>query len=189
MSSLSIVALLLPLLALGFLFASLLHLAPRKPGYSHWRHTISELGETGSVDQQRVAWGLFLPIGVVFLLEALLLRRTVPAGSAVCACIAIGYLVAAAFPCDPGSPVSGSPRQAVHNLGGAIEYIGGSFALFASAESFGAPARIAGFVVLAVAAALTLLPPRAPRGLVQRIGEIVLFGSVAWIAQRSSAGI
>jgi len=179
----------LPLLALGYLFASLLRLAPRKPGYSHWRHTISELGEIGAVDQQRVAWGLFMPIGVAFLLEAWLLRSTAPAGSAVCLCIAVGYLIATAFPCDPGSPISGSARQAVHNLGGAVEYIGGGFALLASAETFGLQARIAGFLVLAVAVALTILPQHAPRGLVQRLGEIVLFGSVAWMIQRSTLGI
>jgi hypothetical protein len=127
-----------------------------------------------------------MPIGVVFLLEALLLRSSVPAGSVVCLCIAVGYLVAAAFPCDPGSPVSGSARQAVHNLGGGVEYIGGGIALLASAETFGLQARIAGFLVLVVAVALTILPPHAPRGLVQRIGEIVLFGSVAWMVQRAA---
>ena len=185
----SIVLTALPLLALGYLFASLSRLAPRKPGYSHWRHTISELGETGAVDQKRVAWGLFMPIGVVFLLEALMLRGSVPAGSVVCLCIAVGYLVAAAFPCDAGSPVSGSARQAVHNLGGAVEYIGGAFALLAGAEIFGVQVRIAGFVVLAVAVALTIMPPATPRGLVQRIGEIVLFGSVAWMVERAWAGL
>jgi len=171
----------LPLLALGYLFASLFLLAARKAGYSHRLHTISEIGESGAPDQVFVAWGLFFPIGITFLLEAFLLRDTSPAISPLCACIAVGYLVAAVFPCDPGSPASGSNRQAVHNVGGAIEYIGGGFALLAAAANFGTPARLAGYVVLAVAGALTILPAGSSRGLAQRVGEIALFGSASWL--------
>ena len=175
------VAAFLPLLALGYLFASLFRLAQRKPGYSHLLHTISELGEIGAPDQRLIAYGVFPPVGLAFLPGALLFRNAAPAIAALCLCIAAGYIVAAVFPCDPGSPVSGSARQAVHNLGGAIEYIGGGFSLFAAAENFGMPCRIAGFIVLAVAAALTLMPAGTPRGLIQRIGETVLFGSATWL--------
>jgi hypothetical membrane protein len=185
----SIVAAFLPLLALGYLFACLFRLAPRKPGYSHLLHTISELGEIGTPDQRLIAWGVFLPVGLAFLPGALLFRNSAPSIAALCLCVAVGYIVAAVFPCDPGSPVSGSARQAVHNLGGAIEYIGGGFSLFAAAESFGAPCRIASFVVLAVAAALTLLPAGAPRGLVQRIGETALFGFATWLMWLSASSV
>jgi len=108
-----------------------------------------------------------------------LLHSAAPAVAALCLCIAIGYLVAAIFPCDPGSPVSGSARQAMHNLGGAIEYIGGGLALLAAAKNFNEPGHVAGYVVLGVAVGLTVLPAGTPRGLLQRAGEIVLFGSAA----------
>jgi len=177
----SIVAALLPLAAFVYLFVGLFVLAARKPGYSHVLHTISEIGEVGAPDQRLVAWGLFLPVGLAFLPGAILLQNAVPAVAALCLCIAVGYLVAAVFPCDPGSPVSGSARQGMHNLGGAVEYIGGGLALLAAAKAFDVPGRIAGYVVLAVAIGLTILPAGAPRGLLQRIGELVLFGSSAWL--------
>ncbi len=175
----------LPLLALAWLSAALIGLAPRKPGYSQLRHTISELGEIGAPDERLVAWGLFLPIGLVFALDAFLMEGPAPAAATTSLCIAVGYLVAAAFPCDPGSPVSGSTRQGVHNLGGAVEYIGGGVSLLAAARAYGEPVRIAGMIVLVVAAALTLLPAAAMRGLMQRIGEVTLFGATAWMAWAS----
>ena len=175
----SIVAALLPLVAFVYLFVCLFVLATRKPGYSHVLHTISEIGEVGAPNQRLVSWGLFAPNGLAFLPGAILLHSAAPAVAALCLCIAVGYLVAAVFPCDPGSPVSGSTRQAMHNLGGAIEYIGGGLALLAAAKNFNEPGHVAGYVVLGVAVGLTVLPAGTPRGLLQRAGEIVLFGSAA----------
>ena len=45
-------------------------LAPRKAGYSHVMHTISEIGELGARDQRFVALGLFLPVGLCLLFVA-----------------------------------------------------------------------------------------------------------------------
>jgi hypothetical membrane protein len=170
-----------------YLLASLLWLAPRKPGYSHAKHTISELGEIGAPQQRFVALGVFLPVGLLLLLAAGLVRSASPASAALALCIGVGYVVAAAFPCDPGSPVSGSARQAAHNLGGAVEYIGGGFALMAIAESLGQPFKAAGFVVLVSAIALTVLPSTSIRGLIQRVAEACLFSGLAlavWQAGR-----
>lgn len=138
---------LLPLLALAYLFASLAWLGPRKAGYRHLRHTISELGEVGAPDQRLVAWAVFFPVGMAFLPGALLLAPTAPPVAALSACIAIGYLVAAVFPCDPGSPASGTARQGVHNIGGAVEYVGGGVALLVAAERFGGSAHAPGFAI------------------------------------------
>ena len=173
---------LLPLLSLGYLVASLTWLAPRKPGYSHLLHTISELGEIGSPDQRIVAWRVFLPVGLAFLPVSLLFHDSAPLVSALALCVAVGYLVAVLFPCDPGSPASGSARQGMHNLGGAVEYIGGGLSLLIAADDYGVYARIAGFMVLGVAVGLTVLPAWAMRGMLQRVGESVLFISVAWLA-------
>jgi hypothetical membrane protein len=161
-----------------FLVTGCLLLGARKPGYSHLKNTISELGEVGARDQQLVAFGLFLPIGLLLLLVALLVFPSSRPASALALCIAVGYLGAAAFPCDPGSPASGSWRQSVHNMCGGVEYIGGAFGLFILAEHSGPYFEVAGSVVIAVALAMTLLSTSRLRGLIQRIAEFFLFGSL-----------
>ena len=162
-----------------YLFALMFLLGSRKPGYSHVRHTISELGEIGSAQKQLVALGVFLPVCMLMLLVAYL---ALPLGSetaALALCLAVGYLVAAVFPCDAGSPLSGTWRQAMHNLGGFVEYIGGAFALLRIAEHGGQPFKVLGFVVLAVAIAISVQSFGAVRGLIQRVGELCLFGGLA----------
>ena len=170
----------LTLLAAAYLFASLLVLAPRKDGYRHLKHTISEIGEWGSPHKRFVAMGLFMPVGLMLLLVALLVRPASPATAALAGCIAAGYIGAALWPCDSGSPMTGSARQALHNLAGAIEYIGGGFTLTVLSETLGQPLRIVGFVVLATAVALSVLPAHAGRGAVQRVAEACLFGGLAF---------
>lgn len=175
---------LLPAAATTYLLVSLLILAPRKPGYSHIRHTISELGEIGARDSRLVALGAFLPIGLLLLLAAYLLRPASPPSAVLALCIAVGYLGAAVFPCDPGSPASGSARQGMHNLAGGAEYVGGGGALITLAASFGDTFRAAGFVVLGSAIALTVMPTSPVRGLLQRAAELCLFGGLTMAAWR-----
>ena len=179
----------LPLLALGFLSTTLIVLGRRKPQYSHVIHTISELGEVGAPNQRLVAWGVFFPVGLVLLPISYLFHSSFPAVAALAGCVAAGYFVAALFPCDPGSPVSGSPRQSIHNLGGAIEYIGGGFSLLWAAEVFGFPFKVLGYIVLGVALALTVLPSVSFRGLVQRFGEVCLFGALGGLVWLAASGI
>ena len=167
-----------------YLFVGLVMLAPRKAGYSHVMHTISEIGELGARDQRFVALGLFLPVGLCLLFVAWLLRPASMPAAALALCIAIGYIGAALFPCDPGSPLSGTPRQALHNLAGAVEYIGGGFALMTLARPLGQPFKIAGFIVLGVAVGLSLVPAGAGRGILQRVAELCLFGGLALAAWR-----
>ena len=174
-------------IAAMYLFASLLALAPRKAGYSHIKHSISEIGEIGAPNQRFVAFGLFLPIGLALLLVAYLARPDSPAAAALALCVAIGYIGAAAFPCDPGSPLFGTVRQILHNLAGAVEYAGGGFALMKIAESFGQPFKAAGFVVLGTAIALSVLPSNSVRGIIQRIAETCLFSCLALAVWRVGA--
>ena len=166
--------------AFGYLVICLLVLGPKKAGYSQLRHTISELGEVGAPHQRFVAFGVFLPVGALALLAAyLLLPKSHPA-AALALCIAVGYVGAAFFPCDPGSPALGSARQGMHNLFGGVEYIGGGFALVILSESLGQPFKAAGFLVLAAAFLLTILPSTSVRGIIQRVAETCLFGGLAW---------
>ena len=183
-----VVSALLPILALGLLAASLLVLGRRKPQYSHVIHTISELGEVGAPDQKLVAWAVFLPIGLLLLPISYLYLRSFPPAASLAGCISVGYLVAAFFPCDSGAPVSGSTRQGIHNLGGAVEYIGGGFSLLSAAERLGDEWKWLGFIVLGVAVALTVLPTVSVRGLVQRVGEVCLFGGLAYLVWLAAGG-
>jgi hypothetical protein len=175
-------------LAAGYLGVMLVLLAPRKVGYSHFRHTISELGESGARHERFVAWGLFLPVGLALLGVAAWARDLQPAVAALAGCIAVGYIGAALFPCDPGSPMSGSPRQLAHNFAGFVQYSGGGFALMTVAREFGAPFQAAGFIVLGSAVGLSVVPAGAGRGLLQRVAETCLFGALALALWRLGAG-
>lgn len=171
-------------LAAIYLLILLIVLARRKPGYRHAIHSISELGEVGAPQQRFVAFGLFLPVGVACLSVGYLLLARNESAAMLATAIGVGYVVAAFFPCDPGSPVFGTLRQTIHNIGGGIEYGGGAIALMKLAEEFEQPFRAGGFVVLAVLLGLTVLPPSAPRGAIQRVGEALLFGLLVYASVR-----
>ena len=172
-------ALILTLAAAVHLFAALLILGARRPAYSQRRHTISELGESGAPQARRVAAGVFLPIGLAMLLAAWLARPLGSGTSALALCIAVGYLAAAAFPCDPGSPLSGSWRQALHNLGGAVQYGGGASVLWQMAGHGGQAFRAFALCVIGALIALSVPQLASVRGLAQRVAEGCLFGGLA----------
>lgn len=151
----------------------------RKPAYSHWHHTISELAEVGSPLSRVVSYGLFLPVGLLLGLVATLADTTALAGLA--GCVAIGYVVAAIFPCDVSSPLSGSGRQQIHNVGGAVEYIGGAYWLAQLSPrllvlDYNLYALAAGSLI--VGSILLSIPGLVIRGLIQRIMEGILFGAL-----------
>lgn len=162
----------------AWLFTWVILLATGKPGYSHLRHTISELGETGAPQLRFVAYGLFLPVGLGMLLVAWLVRTTSSPCAVLALSIGIGYFVAALFPCDPGSPPKGTPRQDLHNLGGAAEYIGGGVSLWNLGDQMGPGFHVAGGIVLVSAIALAVFSPQTFRGLIQRVAEVCLFGGL-----------
>ena len=182
-------ALALTVLAAGYLFVTLVVVGGRRPGYRHIRHTISELGELGAPQQRFVAFGIFLPVGALLVFVAYLLRSMAEAPAALALCLSIGYLVAGLFPCDPGCPSRGTPRQAFHNLGGAIEYVGGAFALWRIGESLGQPFRSAGLIVGGTALALSTQAFRPVRGLIQRVAELCLFGGLALSVWQTSGAV
>lgn len=163
-------------LSTAFLFTAISLLGWRRADYSWIRHTISELGEKGSVGQSWVSFGVFLPVGLTLAIVAFRLQDTSLPQALLATCLSVGYTVAAIFPCDPGSPATGSVRQGIHNLGGGVEYVGGAFSLFWIAESLGPSFRIAGFVV--GAAMLALAAPNPVRGLIQRVAEVGLLGGL-----------
>ncbi|MCB2378982.1 DUF998 domain-containing protein [Hymenobacter sp. BT635] len=167
----------------AYLLLGIIYFGFRRPGYSHLRHTISELGEDGAPNRLTVSWGLFFPIGVGLLLGAML--TTNPPLRGLLVCLGIGYVVAAVFPCDVGSPSGGSAKQTVHNLGGAVEYIGGIFFLNQAQKALflqqvvPANAQIGLLIGCLVAVSLPGFPWR---GLAQRVAEVLLFGQALWLS-------
>lgn len=167
----------------AYLMAGIIYFGYKKAGYDHLKHTISELGETGTVFEKQVGLGLFLPVGVGLLVITFtnwdheILRG-------LSACLAVGYLVAAFFPCDKGSPTNGSWKQQVHNLGGFIEYAGAIFFLVKAGEYdmeiFGINFKIIGYIVI-VCVIITSIPGNPVRGLAQRVAEFLLFAALIYM--------
>lgn len=163
-------------IATALLVFGVLFFGYKKKGYSHAQHTISELGEFGSEYARAVNFGLFLPVGVLLFIVAFadfeLTMRALLAG-----CLATGYLVAAFFPCDPGSPNSGSWRQQIHNLGGFVQYAGAAYCLFRLGEEGftmnGISYRLLGYLLIACIV-LVSIPSNPIRGLSQRIAEAII---------------
>lgn len=170
--------------AAGHLFAMLGVLASRKAGYSHARHDQRDRGHRGAAPALR----RLRPVPARRLAAAGRGRPGPPgesSGGRPGALHRDRYVGAAFFPCDPGSPLSGSARQAAHDLAGAVGYIGGGFALMTIARDLGQPFQLAGLVVLGSAVGLSIVPANAGRGILQRVAEPCLFGCLglaAWQA-------
>ena len=163
----------LSFVAAAYLVVSSIIASGRQPHYSHARQTISELAEYGSDQTWHVSLGAFLPVSILLAIVAWLLRSAHPPISTLALSIAVGYGLSAVFPCDPGSPLSGSVRQSIHNLGGGIEYIAGAFSLLWISQSSGRGFWVAGILV-GVSAVLISFKSRV-RGIIQRIAESCLF--------------
>jgi Protein of unknown function (DUF998) len=164
--------------AISFLTAGIIYFGNKINNYNHFKHTISELGETGSVFEKQVGFGLFLPVSILLAIVALLQRDSINI-MGLSLVLAVGYIVAAFFPCDPGSPSSGSWKQQLHNLGGFIEYAGSIYFIMKAAEDdlylWIIPFKTIGFIVIGCII-ITSIPNNPVRGLAQRIGELLIFG-------------
>ncbi len=98
------------------------------PGYDPRADFISELGAPGAPYAALMSYGVFVPVGVLWAIAAMLLWRALPpgamgaAGSILLLANAVSYAGAGLFPCDAGCPGAGSFDQAMHNLSGALGY-------------------------------------------------------------------
>ena len=105
----------LVLVAAAMVLFGTLYFASLRPNYSHITNTISELGEAGATNAHEVAFGFFLPVGLLVWLALWLIRRGASDSYASFALVALsslgaGYVMAAFFPCDPRAPIFGSWR-------------------------------------------------------------------------------
>jgi hypothetical protein len=185
----------LPLLAAAFSLGSVTLMVilggSATPGYSHLSQFISELGARGALYESPIRWLGFLPAGISLLVfcgsaYALLVPRSRLTNFAILglAIFAAGYLVAAAFPCDPGCrPARPSISQVIHNVAGLAGYLLApafllAFALAARAWPAGRWMVNVGYVAAAMAVVgfLTLGPTSPIAGLGQRLLELAVLG-------------
>jgi hypothetical protein len=168
-----------------------------RPSYSHVSQLVSELGESGASGAGWVAGAGFAPIGLLVLGFLAAAARVLPAsrrtrlGLLCLGAVGAGYLAAAAAPCDPGCPSTGSLSQSVHNVFGLLEYLGAAAGLlllraaFAASPPWAALARPSALAAAGVALGFAgmLAPPFVElRGLAQRLAEASIF---LWIARLS----
>lgn len=165
------------------------------PGHSHSANYISELGARGEAYGELVSLGGFLPIGItalVALVASLRLEgnRMLRASILWMLTLPLAYITAAFAWCAPGC-AGLDAQQALHNLAGMGEYLGGTVALgVAGFALFRSGSRALGlaFWALAVVVFVCLYaigsPLLATRGASQRVAEVVLFGFLLYIAWR-----
>jgi hypothetical protein len=157
----------------------------RKPGYSHVRDTISELGETGSPVGAQVSYVGFVSIAILLWLFLFVAARAAPSGSTEAfwwlSLVGAGYFGGAIFRCDPGAPLMGSWQNTFHMVFGVAEYVGAAVAFsMLKLDDYWAPLsnvlEYAGGVVLVCLFGISF--PHALRGFIQRVAETIIFGGV-----------
>ncbi len=147
-----------------------------RPSYSHLTDTISELGEAGSSHAIQVGYGLFLPIGIVLFIIALVLNDKNEAAALLSTFLACGYFFSAFFPCDPGTPLLGSWKNSLHNIVGAVCYVGCAYALNEmTSDDFKGIFNHAVLMLLMVFLLVFMIGWPKIVGLLQKITELGLF--------------
>ena len=173
-----------------------------KPGYSHAAQYISELGATGTPFGWQASWLGFVPFGVSILVLLFVARGAVPlqgvgrVGYWLLSLEALAWIGSALAPCDAGCPLEGSVSQGLHNLLALVTYLGTTLAVILIGCSRGL--KTSARLLLWFAATTWFLmfgamldPAFEPmRGTLQRVAEVVLYGSLLlllWRCLRSVA--
>lgn len=162
-----------------------------RPDYSPLAQYISELGATGAPHAGWVNWAGYLPSGVLFAIALASFRRrwrprgVQALGLALLFCEPLAWIGSAIFPCDLGCPGQGSLSQAIHNLLALFTYTGTGLGvlLLACAPGLQVWQRLGWLllVLLWFGLFVAMLVPGLDsiRGLLQRLGEALMYGSQA----------
>lgn len=162
-------------------------------GHSHCANYISELGARGATYGEVVSIAGFLPIGLASLL-ALLASARLDANLGLKTSILwmltlpLAYIVAAFARCTAGcAGMDGA--QAIHNVAGMAEYLGGAVALGAAGTALFRAGRSASGTIFWILGGVVLVclyaigqPHFELRGAAQRVAEVILFGFVLFVA-------
>ena len=184
------------LTAASWLFTVFLLPAWLRPDYSPLAQYISELGALGAPYAGLVNWAGYLPSGILFAIALASFwchwrpRGLQAAGLALLFCEPLAWIGSALFPCDLGCPADGSLSQVLHNVLAVFTYTGTGLGvtLLACAPGLRVWQRLGWLllVVLWFGLFLAMLTPElgAVRGLLQRAGEGLMYGSqavVGWV--------
>ena len=167
----------LPFVVAFYLVLTLAYFGRKKPGYSHIKHTISELAESGSNTEKQVSYLVFLPVGVTMGVMTLLVKSNEPA-FLFSVSLAFGYLAASLFPIDSDAPFFGSWKNIVHNLSAGISYVLAMSAFEDVAHDTEFPYALGKFLIMAFLVSIYIPYVRDYRGLLQRIVEIAIFSGL-----------
>jgi hypothetical membrane protein len=196
-----------PLFVLVFLVEGL-----TRPGYSPWRHFVSQLALS---DQGWEQTANFLVCGVLVLAFALRMRRSLGTGKGMTfgpillTIFALGLLVAGLFTTDPalgyppGVPVPVPPTThgTIHGLAGLVVFLSLPVACFVMARRFAGDPRWRGWAAYSILTGVLILAcfiasnvvsvldatgkwPDAPTGGVQRVAIIAGWSWIALLALR-----
>jgi hypothetical protein len=193
-NALPLLSLVLSILAAASAAAVPAYYGRRKPGYSHVRDTISELGEAGSPVGSVVSYVGFMAIGIFLWLFLIVAARTVPNEATepfwALSLIGAGYVGGAIFRCDPGAPAFGSWSNGLHNLFGFGEYAGAAagFAMLRESDYWSPLSGIMQYAGGLVAVCILGISfPHPFRGLIQRVAEATIFAGIVlmglWVYQ------
>jgi hypothetical membrane protein len=100
-----------------------------RPGYDHVANFISELGATGTSNENLMNYAGFIPSGILITLFGISLFLLLPAqlisrtGSVFLSIFGIGMVLAGIFSCDPGCPPQGSFESIIHDRVSAVTFI------------------------------------------------------------------
>ena len=159
-----------------YLFSAVTYYAAKVPAYSHIKHTLSELGANGTEFEKAVAFKVFIPVGLGFILLAGLIYDTNWPAAVLAGAMGFSYFLSAFFPCDPGTPTSGSWKNSIHNLVGGVAYVTMGYQLKQLIDlQFGWYVEVA-FIALAVFLFNFIVGwPKQVVGLTQRLAEAAVF--------------
>ncbi len=155
--------------------------------------TSSGTAWAGAIATAHVVWGV-LGLALLWVAAPIVPVSGVARGGYWLLASEPGVWIGSAFlPCDPGCPFDGSLTQTLHNLWAAITFVATTVGLLLLARNpaVSATTRLA-WALLAVfwlsTFVLMLLPAAEPvRGLIQRLGEGTLYGTLCVVAWRLPA--
>ena len=189
------------IVVLAFFYPSvLIGGASLKVEYSHVSQYVSELNAVGSAWSWQIGYLGFLPLSLLGILLLLVvaprtnLTGVSKVGYWLLIAEPVAYLSSAFAPCDLGCPSTGSLSQNVHNLLSLVTLIMTTLGLvFLSRNDRLTLAKKVGWVFLAATFIslyiFALVPEVAEwRGLLQRLAEGILYGSLCLVSWQLVAG-
>ncbi len=165
-----------------YLVFTVIFYAKKRDNYSHFKHSISELGESGSRYEKQVSYGIFLPVGLGAIIVAFSSYANHYHAAYISGAIGLSYFLSAFFPCDTGTPSVGSWKNMVHNIVGGVCYATMAYHLNELMDSNGrwyislSLSLLCSFLVMFIIGF-----PKAVIGLAQRLAETSLFLSACWL--------